>query len=284
MNKKHPSSQNSGDRNPPASNRQLLILLGFFVVAIAGTIWAFGWVFDSFIEFIPPSLEQKLGAVIVPVYEQIAQPSEAQDTLNTLLDGLETHLPEEQRQNRDYRVLFVPEDTVNALALPGDAIVVYGGLLQQAESENELMMVLGHELGHFANRDHLRGLGQQLLLRVTIASIFGDTGALAGIIGSTIETISRSQYSQSQELQADEFGIDLLQKHYTHVAGATDFFARLDREKKSNLAFFSTHPAPRNRVKKLEKILRDRQYPIGEKAPLPPALSEWEPELLPPPN
>ena len=280
MKKRHPSSHNSSDRNPPPSNRELLILLGFFVAAIVGTIWAFGWVLNSLIGFIPPSLEQKLGAVIVPVYEQIAQPSPAQDTLNTLLDGLETHLPEEQRQNRNYRVLFVPEDTVNALALPGDAIVVYGGLVQQAESENELMMVLGHELGHFANRDHLRGLGRQVLLRVTIASIFGDAGTLAGIVGSTIETISKSQYSQSQELEADEFGIDLLQKHYQHVAGATDFFARLDRERKTNFAFLSTHPAPRNRVKKLEKILRDRQYPIGEKAPLPPILSEWEPEPL----
>ena len=280
MKKRQPSSRNSSDRNPPPSNRQLLILLGFFVAAIVGTIWASGWLLDSLIGFIPPSLEQKLGAAIVPVYEQIAQPSSAQDTLNSLLDGLETHLPEEQRQNRNYRLLFVPENTVNALALPGDTIVVYGGLLENVESENELMMVLGHELGHFANRDHLRGLGRQVLLRVTIASIFGDAGTLAGIVGSTIETISRLQYSQSQELEADEFGIDLLQKYYQHVAGATDFFARLDRDNKTNSAFFSTHPAPRNRVKKLEEILRDRQYPIGEKVPLPPILSEWEPEPL----
>ncbi|MEP0779976.1 M48 family metalloprotease [Microcoleus sp. ZQ-A2] len=45
------------------------------------------------------------------------------------------------------------------LALPGDAIVIYADLVQQAKSQNELMMVLGHELGHFAHRDHWRGLG-----------------------------------------------------------------------------------------------------------------------------
>ena len=53
--------------------------------------------------------------------------------------------------------------------------VIYQGLLAQAESENELMMVLGHELGHFANRDHLRGLGRALLVQIAIAAFFRQT-------------------------------------------------------------------------------------------------------------
>lgn len=88
-------------------------------------------------------------------------------------------------------------------------------------------MILGHELGHFANRDHLRSLGKTLAIRVAIASIFGDSGTLANIVGVLIENISNTSYSQSQEYQADEFGLILLNKTYGYVTGATDFFKNL---------------------------------------------------------
>lgn len=161
--------------------------------------------------------------MIVPAYEQLAEPTPDQSTLNELLNRLEINLPPEQQQNRDYQVLYIPEDTVNALALPGDRIIIYSGLLKQAQSENELMMVLGHELGHFANRDHLRSLGRSVLMQIAIAYFLGDTGWIQSIAASGIAAISNAQYSQLQESKADEVGLTLLQKTYGHVAGATDF-------------------------------------------------------------
>jgi predicted Zn-dependent protease len=213
-------------------------------------------------------VEQQLGAVVVPVYERQAKPSPTQDTLNQLLDRLETQLPPEQSQNRNYRVLYVPDSTVNALALPGDAILIYAGLLEQAKSENELMMVLGHELGHFAHRDHLRGLGRALVVQIAIATFLGDAGALQSAAASGVTAVSRSQFSQSQEREADEFGLMLLQKTYGQVAGATDFFARMSQQKGADFAFLSTHPAPGKRVKELERLIKERNYPVKERSPL----------------
>lgn len=261
-------------RNPPTSNRQLLILAGIFIAVIALVIWAIAWVFNALIYLVPPSVEQQLGAVVVPVYEQQAQNSPAQDTLNQLLDRLETQLPPNERQDRNYRVLYVPGTTVNALALPGDAIVIYQGLVAKAESENELMMVLGHELGHFAHRDHLRGLGRALLLQATLSYVFGDAGGLAGLAASAVEAIGNSSYSQSQERQADEFGLALLKGTYGHVAGATDFFARLSKKQGSNLDFLATHPAPAKRVRHLEQLIEKENYPLKQRSPLPEALSK----------
>jgi len=42
---------------------------------------------------IPPSVEQQLGALIVPAYERLAEPTSAQNTLNELLNRLEINLP-----------------------------------------------------------------------------------------------------------------------------------------------------------------------------------------------
>jgi predicted Zn-dependent protease len=262
----------TSDRNPPPSNRQLLILLGLFVGFIVGVIWLLNLLVNGLIWLIPPSVEQQLGAVVVPVYEQQAKPSPAQDTLNQLLDRLESQLPPEQALHRNYRVLYVPDSTVNALALPGDAILIYAGLVEQAKSENELMMVLGHELGHFAHRDHLRGLGRGLLVQIVIATFIGDIGSLQSAAVSAIAAVSRSQFSQSQEREADQFGLTLLQKTYGHVAGATDFFARMSKHKGADLAFLSTHPAPGKRVKELERLIKERQYPVKERSPLPKTL------------
>ena len=261
----------SNTRNQPPSNRQLLILLGMFVGFIVGVIWLVSWLVDSLVLLIPPSVEQQLGALVVPVYEQGSVPTPAQVTLNQLLNRLEANLPPQQKQ-RDYQVLYIPESTVNALAIPGDRIIIYSGLIKQMESENELMMILGHELGHFANRDHLRSLGRELLLQVAIASLIGDVGWIQSV-ASGITALSKAQYSQSQEYQADEFGLALLQQTYGHVTGATDFFARLSQQKSVDLAFLATHPASGKRVAELQRLQQSQHYRTGERSPLPKTLA-----------
>lgn len=265
------SPKASINRNPPPSNRQLFILLGLFVGLIVGCILLLNLLINGLIWLIPPGVEQQLGAIVVPAFEQQAKPSPAQDTLNQMLARLEAQLPVAE-QKRNYRVLYLPSSTVNAIALPGDVIVIYAGLVKQAESENELMMVLGHELGHFAHRDHLRGLGRALLMQIVFAMFIGDTGWLQSIAASSVEAITRSQFSQSQEQEADEYGLTLLQKTYGQVAGATDFFARISQQKGTAKAFLSTHPAPAKRVKQLERLIKEHKYSVKTKTPLPKPL------------
>lgn len=131
-------------------------------------------------------MEQQIGALVKPAYEELALPSPQQEQLNQLLGQLEAKLPPENREGRDYQVLYLPWETVNAIALTGDAIVIYQGLLTQVNSENELMMILGHELGHFAHRDHLRSLSRGLLIQAAIATILGDPSILRSILATII--------------------------------------------------------------------------------------------------
>ncbi|MEB3359675.1 MAG: M48 family metallopeptidase [Synechococcales bacterium] len=259
------------DRNPSANGRQLLILLGLFVGTIIFVVWLAGFLVSSLITLIPPGVEQQLGAVIVPIYEQQAQPSDVQTTLNDMLDRLEEHLPEDH-QEREYQVLYIPDPTVNAIAIPGDRVIIYEGLLAEMESENELMMVLGHELGHFLNRDHLRGLGRQVAVRLALASIFGDAGSLGSLASSGVIALTNSEFSKGQERQADEVGLTLLNQTYGHAAGATDFFARMSEQRGSELDFLATHPTSKSRVERIEKLIRQRDYTVGERSPLPDAL------------
>lgn len=256
------------NRNPEPNNRQLLILLGLFVGFIVLVFLLIGWLINGLINWIPPNVEQQLGVFILPAYERQAKPSVAQDSINKLLDNLEANLPNEQTKKRDYRVLYIPEKTINALAIPGDVIIIYQGLLAQVKSENELMMILGHELGHFAHRDHLRSIGNVLLIRIALSYLLGDLGNLQSGV-ELAKAIAKAQFSQKQEIQADRFGLELLYQYYGHVAGATDFFESLTKQPQLNISFLSTHPSSQKRVKELNKLIKQKNYPIRQKHPLP---------------
>jgi predicted Zn-dependent protease len=264
-----PGTAAHSEQNPPPEGHHLVTLLALLVGLFIAVWVTISFLFNQVINWIPPSVERQLGAIAIAAFEQQAEPSDTQDTLNQLLDRLEAKLPEKLRRDRDYQLLYIPDDTVNALALPGDHVIVYRGLLAQADSENEIMMVLGHELGHFANRDHLRGLGRGILVQVVASMIFGNAGS---INAAGLETFARSQFSQQQEIQADEFGLTLIQQIYGHAGGATAFFARIGDQPGANFDFLTTHPAPLKRVRRLEKLIQDRGYNVQSLTPLPPSL------------
>ena len=264
------------DRNPTPSHSQLLTILALLAGMAAGVIALVGMLINQMVWWIPPSVEERLGEIAVPAFEKLAKPSPTQTELNRLLDRLEAELPEEQGQERrDYQVLYVPEPTVNALAIPGDRVIIYQGLLEKMGSENELMMVLAHELGHFAHRDHLRSLGRGIVFRLAIASLFGDLGSLQQIAVLGVERLSEARFSQGQESQADAFGLELLYKTYGHVGGATDFFARMGEARGRSITdFMASHPAPPERVRQLGELIEVRRYPVKKLAPLAPVLQD----------
>lgn len=263
-----PGTAAHSEESPDPQSRHLVTLAALLVGLLIAVWVAVSFLFNQVINWIPPSVERQLGAIAIAAFEQQSEPSETQTTLNQLLDRLEAQLPEDLSRDRDYQLLYIPDETVNALALPGDHVIIYQGLLAEADSENEIMMVLGHELGHFANRDHLRGLGRGILVQVVASLLFGDAGSI-GAAG--LETFARSQFSQQQETRADEFGLTLLHQIYGHAGGATAFFARLS-DGGANIDFLTTHPAPGKRVRRLEQLISDRGYSVEELTPLPSSL------------
>ncbi len=163
----------------------------------------------------------------------------------------------------NFSVTVAENDTVNALALPGGRIVVFSGLLKQVRSENEMAMVLGHELGHFAHRDHLRGLGRGLGVALAVAMIFGRDSAAASCATNLVHGLEM-RYSQRQERNADVFGLDLLVAGYGHAGGATGIFSRLAGESGGKAAYvLASHPHPEDRISALKKMIAEKGYRIG---------------------
>jgi predicted Zn-dependent protease len=234
--------------------REFLKLLVGSAVTITVMYVLLGFIVHFAVPFVPVSVERKLGSAITAGFKKktsLGKESRVQSILDTLLPHLE---------NNPFAISISVAQTsqVNALALPGGHIVIFDGLLKEVTSDRELAFVIGHEIGHFVNRDHLRGMGRGLSLALIAVLLGGDNQLSGALLGPL--NISEQRFSQKQESRADAVGLDLLQKAYGTTDGSVSFFKKLEKEKKiSEFAyFFASHPSPQKRIARLEKLIRER--------------------------
>lgn len=183
-----------------------------------------------------------------------------------LVDRLARHWPDAPYK---FRVQVDDSEVANAMALPGGLIVVTRGLLDQVESENELAFVIGHELGHFRNRDHLRALGRGVALSLVLVVVTGSDVAGVGIKAADI---TLRGFSRRQEAGADEFGLALVYQEYGHVDQAWRLFERWEADGNpihELVGYLSTHPQTRERITRMKAYAERQQWRLqGEIVPL----------------
>ncbi len=100
----------------------------------------------------------------------------------------------------------IRREEANAIALPGGHIYVFKGLIDQAETVDEVAGVIAHELGHVANRDGTRAIVQATGLSLIFGILLGDfVGGGAVVLAS--ESLLKSAYSRSAERRADDYAV-----------------------------------------------------------------------------
>jgi Zn-dependent protease with chaperone function len=256
---------NVSDVHPLAEAGTLIVGLTAIFVGIALLLV---FLIELVLFFVPAEAEAKLFSGWMPEdVVTVDSEDEQRQLTQTLVDQLSSHWDEAPY---DFRVEVDESDTANAMALPGGLIVVTQGLLDEVESENELAFVLGHELGHFRNRDHLRALGRGVVVSLFFAVITGNDVAGLGIKAADL---TLRGFSRGQETKADEFGLSLVQAEYGHVNQASRLFERWAEEygnATSLVTYLSTHPQPGDRAEKLREIAyRDSWRTDGEVTPVP---------------
>lgn len=251
--------------------RELFVLLGGALVVILGIYIALGFAVDLLAPHVPAKVDRSIGALFARPLEYIDTTAETK-RLQRLLDDLARDFPIEEMQ---FRIFLTENPQANAFALPGGNIVVFSGLLNEAASENELAFVLAHELGHFANRDHLKAFGRGLIVLTLAMTILGEDSSVTQLFLNSLTNVEM-KFSQRQERAADLWAVDLLNRKYGHAGGACDFLKRIGgREKQGRFQYyFKSHPHPMDRVAILEQYIRDKNYAMGATSPVPTAPDE----------
>lgn len=228
-----------------------IILMGGALLALTLTLWfGVGWITERALPWISPETEAKWFGDFSPgrglsADKLTGELAARRDQAATVLARLAA---DPSVPKMKYRLVVLPDDTPNAFAFPGGAIGVTRGLLNVVQGEVPLAFVLGHELGHFAQRDHLRGIGRQLGRQLAWILIFGGDGG--DWVGTHLSTLLDLRHSRTQESGADRFGLALVQRTYGTTAGTDRLFAWLEQHDRHPawLTMLQTHPAPTDRL------------------------------------
>jgi len=225
------------------------LLAGYFYGLPAAAEWAAAR--------IPAATEQALGRQVLSLMDK-------QDWVNpTILDAdtqqkiregfeiLRSDLPAKNRPHLEFRNAkwFGP----NAFALPGGTIVLTDAMVQFAETPEEVMAVLAHEIAHVELRHTLRSLIQNSAIALVAAAVTADAASLSIAVASLPVAVAQTKYSREFEADADTYAFALMKnKGYSPEAFASLMERMLKKsgQQERMFGFLSTHPDTEERIKR----------------------------------
>ncbi len=153
---------------------------------------------------------------------------------------------------------YVAEDpSINAFAVPGGYVVVNTGLIQAADSAEEVAGVLAHEVQHVELRHTLKNMLHSLGLRAALALALGDVGSSA--LGNVAAQLSELRFSRDLESEADKNGLAALRNSGIAPQGMVRFFDKLRKQEGATPpALLSTHPASEDRMRVLQEMIKEQ--------------------------
>lgn len=252
----------------------VFIAIAFLIVALPVFIlWNMDYVSGYAAKSVPVTWETKLGESVSAQYRishKLFEKEKNEKLLLPLTNVLTQALPQSPYK---YQFTIVNESSLNAFALPGGFVTIHSGLILKADSADELLGVLAHEISHVEARHGVRAIIGNLGI-YTIASIFlGDVSGVLASITSAAPMLMSQQYSRKFETDADEKAAVLLKNAKVNPEGLPRFFEKMIAEEKAMLdkienedakaayktamIFLSTHPASDDRMKHLRSLISE---------------------------
>ncbi|WP_299142525.1 M48 family metallopeptidase [uncultured Tateyamaria sp.] len=212
---------------------------------------------DQLANIIPARAERALGDA---TFEQIrsALGSDAlgplglcEDTQgHAALTAMKTAFEPSMPEGTEVSVYVLNHPMINAFALPGGNVVFFRGLIDAAETPEEVAAVFAHELGHVVSRDPTRHALRSAGSIGVLGLLFGDFAGGAVVLFLT-ERLIDAHYSQAAEAAADTFAYELLENARVSPAALGDMFERLRAkhgDQSGVVAHFLTHPTLSDRI------------------------------------
>lgn len=165
-------------------------------------------------------------------------------------------------QEFDYEFFVVRHPSINAFAVPGGYIFVFSGLLERAETEDELVGVLGHEIAHVHAHHVVR---QQTAGQVwTAAGLLGvlltAVNPVLGVGAMAAAQTAQLKFSREFEQEADFLGVRIAADAGFDPESLGGFFEHLLTESRLNPTgvppYMLSHPVTEDRVASVDSIIR----------------------------
>jgi predicted Zn-dependent protease len=180
---------------------------------------------------------------------------ELEDYLNRIVQKLQAH---SIAPDFKIRIKVIKDPNLNAFAYPNGVIYIHSGILARMDNEAQLAALLAHEMTHGTHRHSLRVIRsikdrpayvaavQHTLAKISavqeVAQLLGAAGSMAAVSG----------YTRELESEADQVGLDLMNKANYDATEALRLFEHLKQDIEAEGIgepfFFGTHPNIQQRI------------------------------------
>jgi predicted Zn-dependent protease len=202
----------------------------------------------------PLSTDAKGKAMVTRVGKKIAAATEEYLKANGLANEV---------KNFKWEFNLVKDKQVNAFCMPGGKIVVYEGLLSVAKTEEELAVVIGHEIAHAVAKHSNERMSQQIMSQYGMSILSQALSQKSSIVQNTAVSVFglgaqigfMLPYSRKHEYEADYMGIVFMELAGYDSSAAVDFWqkmASLSSGSNDDVDFLSTHPSDSKRIEQLK--------------------------------
>lgn len=160
-----------------------------------------------------------------------------------------------------WEVRIIKDNTANAFALPGGRIGVNEGMFKVATNQDQLAVVLGHELSHVVARHPAERVSDNMAaqLGVTVASAYGasqgvNPGLLQAALGMGTQVGILLPFSRAQESEADAMGQRFMAMAGFNPEAAVTLWEKMNKQPGgSPPPFLATHPSPGQRIANMRR-------------------------------
>ncbi|WP_455205336.1 M48 family metallopeptidase [Kaarinaea lacus] len=244
-----------------------------FVLTVAFVWWFTAFGIPSLAKHVayavPTSTDELLGQGSLETMDKFFFESSAitEDTQQRLKQ-LFNRMVAQANDDHSYRLEFRKSETVgaNAFALPAGIVVITDELIELAESDEEIMSVLAHEIGHVVHRHGLRTVLQNSAISLIIAAVVGDITSISSIAATLPTILIHTKYSRQFETEADDYAFEFMQKNQVDTIHFANIMVRMeksnsdgksrtdskDKDSTEILDYLSSHPATSERILKFK--------------------------------
>ncbi|NLX19246.1 MAG: M48 family metalloprotease [Desulfobulbus sp.] len=180
-------------------------------------------------------------------------------------------------QHFDYHFFVVKSDQFNAFAAPAGLVFFYTGLIETMKTEDQLLSVLAHEIGHVVSRHIAQRLEKSSKISA-LSLILGAAGLALGVPGLSQGLLTGSmaagqtlnlKYSREDEEQADRLAFGWMQRMQRDPEAMREMLQTMRRITRYQIGpgtpqYLLTHPDPEARLGYVESLIevdQQRQKP-----------------------
>ncbi len=231
-----PAIGNIGARDPVARRRVAFWIAVMFVL-FGGGWFALANSAPVIAAMMPMAMEERMGRTAVEQVTMIFGGWKKSSELTCrdeaglrALEALTAQLKAADRSEYEFKVSVLDIPVANAFAAPGGYIVIFDGLLELAETPDEVAGVMAHEITHVTHRHATANMVRSIGFQAFIIPLLTGGAMTSDVMAGIGQMAVQASYSRDAETDADLGAVELMNRAGLKADSFTALLRRIEEK------------------------------------------------------